>query len=133
MNFVNTTDVLYNLISGFIHATGSGFVQNNLYLYPNIVEVRRRCMTQAELAEQIGISQQEISRYERGEIKAPINYLIDLASCCGVSVDYILGRKAPVDCLSDDEARIVELYSSLSPENKTKAEERMRTLLELQD
>lgn len=98
-----------------------------------MVEVRKRCMTQAELAEQIGISQQEISRYERGEIKAPINYIIDLANCCGVSVDYILGRKLPIDCVSDDEARMLTLYSALSPENKVRAEERMRSLLDVQE
>ena len=108
-------------------------MQDNLYLYPNMIKARKSKMTQAELAEQIGISQQEISRYERGETKAPINYIIDLANCCNVSVDYILGRKVPIECVSDDEARILTLYAALSAENRTKAEERMRTLLDLQD
>ena len=53
-------------------------MQNHLYLYPNMVSVRKRRCTQYELADELGITQQEISRYERGETKAPINYIVDL-------------------------------------------------------
>lgn len=108
-------------------------MQNNLYLYPNIVKVRKERMTQAELALQIGISQQEVSRYESGEVRAPINYLIDLANVCEVSVDYILGRGAVKSDLSKDEAHIVEMYSALSKDNKLRAEERISTLLDMQN
>ena len=89
-------------------------------------------MTQAQLAELLGISQQEISRYERGEVKAPINYIIDLANACQVSVDLILGHDASNTSLSETEQRILSLYSKLSDENKIKAEERILTLLDLQ-
>lgn len=106
-------------------------MQNNLFLYPNLVKVRKERMTQKELAAQIGISQQEISRYESGEVKAPINYIIDLAECCGVSVDYILGKnEAPP--LNPDTAELVKKYSKLNKENKIRAKERIDTLLELQ-
>ena len=89
-------------------------------------------MTQAQLAEQLGISQQEISRYETGEVKAPINYLIDLANVCKVSVDHILGHNAESAVLSETEQHILSLYNALSFENKIKAEERMHALLDLQ-
>ncbi|MGN0634490.1 MAG: helix-turn-helix domain-containing protein [Oscillospiraceae bacterium] len=106
-------------------------MQNNLYLYPNLVKVRKQNMTQNELAKQIGISQQEISRYEKGEIKAPINYIIDLAECCNVSVDYILGRENKNnDCEYNE---LTKIYNMLSQENKIRAIERMKTLLELQN
>lgn len=107
-------------------------MQNHLYLYPNLVKVRKACMTQAQLAEQLGITQQEISRYERGEVKAPINYIIDVANICKVSVDSILGHSTETAVLSKPEQQILSLYNALSYENKIKAEERMLALLEAQ-
>ena len=89
-------------------------------------------MTQAELAEQMGISQQEISRYETGEVKAPINYLIDLANTCGVSVDQILGHNVENSVLSEQERKLLSMYSQLTPENKIKLEERLAALLDMQ-
>lgn len=109
-------------------------MQNHLYLYPNLVSVRKSVCTQKELAEQIGISQQEISRYERGEIKAPINYIADVASVCNVSVDYILGKtRKTTDMLSEEENQLLDAYQKLSPPNRIKLKERAETLLELQD
>lgn len=108
-------------------------MKDNLYLYPNMVKVRKERMTQAELALQIGISQQEVSRYESGEVRAPISYLTDLANVCEVSVDYILGRGAAKSDLSKDEAHIVEMYSALNDDNKIRAQERISALLDMQN
>lgn len=107
-------------------------MQNNLYLYPNLIKVRKdKKLTQAELAKQIGISQQEISRYENGDVKAPVNYIVDLANCCNTSVDYILGRNTPAS--KDDGEEITSMYNKLNEENKNRVLERIKTLLELQD
>ena len=109
-------------------------VQNHLYLYPNMVAVRKNKCTQYELAEALGITQQEISRYERGETKAPINYIIDLAQYCGVSVDYILGiSRNTTDMLSQEDFELLELYDKLNRLNRIKLRERAETLLELQN
>ena len=107
-------------------------MKNNLYLYPNLIKVRRdKNLTQAELAKQIGISQQEISRYENGDVKAPVNYIIDLANYCNTSVDYILGREnINADNCTDE--KIIQLYNKLNSENKNRIMERINTLLELQ-
>ncbi len=107
-------------------------MQNNLYLYPNLVKVRKGRMTQSELAKLIGISQQEISRYESGNIKAPINYIVDLANCFNVSTDYILGREVSNTDNTDPE-NIMYLYDQLTYENKIRANERIKTLLDLQN
>ena len=108
-------------------------MQDNLYLYPNLVKVRKaHRMTQSELAKLIGISQQEISRYESGNIKAPINYIVDLANCFNVSTDYILGRKVSNTDNTDPE-NIMYLYDQLTYENKIRANERIKTLLDLQN
>lgn len=109
-------------------------MQNHLYLYPNLVSVRKAVCTQKELSEQIGVSQQEISRYERGEIKAPINYIADVAAICNVSVDYILGiARKTTDMLSEEESDLLSAYQKLSPRNRIKLKERADTLLELQN
>lgn len=89
-------------------------------------------MTQSELAKLIGISQQEISRYESGNIKAPINYIVDLANCFNVSTDYILGREGNNTDNTDPE-NIMYLYDQLTYENKIRANERIKTLLDLQN
>lgn len=107
-------------------------MQNNLYLYPNLVKVRKSQMTQSELAKMIGISQQEISRYENGEVKVPINYIIDLANACKVSVDYILGREKINNENHSDKDNIMFYYNQLTPDNKIRAIERIKTLIELQ-
>ena len=109
-------------------------MQNHLYLYPNLVSVRRSVCTQKELAEKLGISQQEISRYERGEVKAPINYICDVAEVCNVSVDFILGRENDtVNTMLKSELEILDIYMRLNKENRTKLRERALTLLELQN
>ena len=98
-----------------------------------MVSVRKGKCTQYELAEELGITQQEISRYERGEIKAPINYIIDLAKFCNVSVDYILGlSRDTTDMLSDEDFELLEIYDKLNDSNKIKLKERAATLLEMQ-
>ncbi len=106
---------------------------NHLSLYPNLVSVRKSVCTQQELAEEIGISQQEISRYERGEIKAPVNYLVDVAAVCHVSVDYILGLSPKTtDMLSQEEMQLLGLYRRLSVQNRIRLMERAKALLEIQ-
>lgn len=109
-------------------------MKNHLYLYPNLVSVRKAKCTQYELAEYLGISQQEISRYERGETKAPINYIRDIADFCGVSADYILGREnKDISTIKPNEQQILTLFEQLSDENKTRLIERAETLIELQN
>ena len=106
---------------------------NHLELYPNLVPVRKAKCTQKELADYLGISQQEISRYERGEVKASINYLCDVADFCGVSVDYILGREPMArELVTDEKSALLDLFQKLSRENRIRLTERAKTLLELQ-
>lgn len=108
-------------------------MQNHLYLYPNLVRTRKAKCSQAELAEQLGITQQEISRYERGEIKAPVNFLADVAAYCGVSVDYLLGRETEsVQMLTADESELLHLYQALTQDNQIRLKERADALLEMQ-
>ncbi len=109
-------------------------MHNYLHLYLNLVAARKAVCTQNELAVQLGVSQQEISRYERGEVKAPINYILGVAEVCDVSVDYILGVSRDYsDKLTSEEFELLEIFSKLSSENKIKIIERCETLFEMQN
>lgn len=109
-------------------------MQNHLYLYPNLVAVRKATCSQKELAEKLGITQQEISRYERGETKAPINYILDVASICNVSVDFILGiSSGTTNMMLNNEFEILSIYKKLTKKNKIRLIERANTLLEMQN
>lgn len=64
----------------------------------NIRKLRKkRGLTQKELGEQIGVSQQVISRMERERELIPVDVLINLAGFFKVSTDCVLGYKEPED------------------------------------
>ena len=54
---------------------------------------RERGLSQEELASQLGVSRQAISKWERGEASPDVDNLIGLARFYGVSVDELLGEK----------------------------------------
>ena len=49
-------------------------------------------LTQKQVAQHLGISQNTYSQYEIGVLNYPVDALIKLADFYGVSVDYRLGR-----------------------------------------
>lgn len=56
-----------------------------------IRELREDCdMTQADIAQILGTTQQVYSRYEKGENEMPIRHLITLCRFYNVSADYVL-------------------------------------------
>lgn len=62
------------------------------------IQMRRKekQMTAAELAEEVDISQQQLSRYERGTNKINIGHLIRIALCLGTPISWFF-----IDCLED--------------------------------
>lgn len=60
--------------------------------YRRIRDMREdKDLTQRELAEMLGMQQQQYYRYEKGYRDFPIDILIRLSDMYGVSVDYLLG------------------------------------------
>ena len=58
-----------------------------------IKEIRQHIgLTQAEVAEKLGIAKQSVTNYESGKTDPSIRNLIALATVLGVSTDYLLGR-----------------------------------------
>ena len=53
---------------------------------------RESKLSQAELAEQIGVSQQCISEWERGKTEPTLTFIVKLSDIFNVSADYIVCR-----------------------------------------
>ncbi|MGN8896922.1 helix-turn-helix domain-containing protein [Flavonifractor sp. HCP28S3_F3] len=61
-------------------------------MYPRLAELREdHDLSQAQMANILGVSQATYSRYETGRLDIPSQTLIALAQYYGVSVDYLLG------------------------------------------
>ena len=63
-----------------------------MYIYKRIRDMREdNDKTQAQVAEILGIKQQQYSRYENGTDEIPLHYIITLARYYNVSLDYLAG------------------------------------------
>lgn len=63
--------------------------------FPRIRDMREDAdLTQAQVADMLGIAQTVYSRYERGYQTIPLPLLIRLADQYQVSLDYLTGRTA---------------------------------------
>ena len=62
---------------------------------------KKKKLTQADLAEVIGVSQVTMGRYETGEREMPYETLFQLADFFGVSIDEMLGR-VPLDVVVNE-------------------------------
>ena len=61
--------------------------------FENIRNLRiDRGLTQKQIGEYLGISQNTYSQYEVGVLKYPVDVVIKLADLYDVSTDYLLGR-----------------------------------------
>lgn len=57
--------------------------------------LRQTCgLTQAQVAERIGVSQQTVNSFERGRRRVPVSQLTPLAKLLGVSVEELIDDKA---------------------------------------
>ena len=63
-----------------------------MYIYKRIRDMREdNDKTQAQVAEILGLKQQQYSRYENGTDEIPLHYVIALARYYNVSLDYLAG------------------------------------------
>lgn len=54
---------------------------------------KERGLTQVQLAEQLGVSQQTVTAYESGNRRVPISHLPRLAALLGISIESLLGEQ----------------------------------------
>ena len=60
--------------------------------YPRLRELRASAgLTQTEIADLLGMQQNQYSRYERGERELPMHLFVKLAEHYKVSLDYMVG------------------------------------------
>lgn len=83
-------------------------------------------ISQQQLAELVGVSQQSINKYENHKIEPDIQTLIKIAEYFNTSVDYLIGH-TDIDHiietvfsydLNKDEAELINNYRKLSPKQK---------------
>lgn len=83
-------------------------------------------ISQKQLAEAIGVSQQSINKYENHNIEPDIETMIRIADYFNTSVDYLIGNSTvrrkienvtPYE-LNDEEARMVDNYRKLTKKQK---------------
>lgn len=82
-------------------------------------------LTQAELAEILGVNQTAVGKYERGELEPNIENLIKLSRFFEVSVDYIIGNaddfgiiQTPSDALTQEERQLLDDFRHLNTKNR---------------
>lgn len=83
-------------------------------------------VSQKQLAEAIGVSQQSINKYENHNIEPDIETMIRIADYFDTSVDYLIGHtsiKHKIENvtayeLNEEESRIVDRYRKLSPKQR---------------
>ena len=80
---------------------------------------KRKDITQADLADILGITQQAVARWERDKSEPDIKTLKQLAEYFSVSTDYLLGSKTKdLRIFSDDEKQLVNGYRTLDNAKK---------------
>lgn len=80
-------------------------------------------ISQKQLADVIGVSQQSINKYENHNVEPDIDTLIALADFFGISVDYLVGHSEisePVSQvnLTSSELNLIKDLRKLSPRQK---------------
>ena len=67
-------------------------MEKNHKYYPRLRELRVAAgMNQMDLADVLGMQQNQYSRYERGERELPMHLFVELAKYYNVSLDYMTG------------------------------------------
>ena len=73
-----------------------------------IVELRKtKGLSQEELAEQLGVSRQAVSRWELGQTLPDIPNLLQLCELFGVSADYLVREEEHTAAKSDQNAKTI--------------------------
>ncbi len=92
-------------------------------------------ITQKQLADAIGVSQQSVNKYENHKIEPDIETLIKISDCFNTSVDYLIGHtdvhrkiEATTSCeLNEEEAYMLVNYRKLT----TKKKDSIKQIIEL--
>lgn len=107
-----------------------------MYFYQRLRDLREdKDMTQAQMADVLGITRQQYQLYESGKREMPFNLIIDFADYFAVSIDYIAGRTNDkrgigFSAYADEEDDILEKYRALDRERKNRVSGYLTALFE---
>jgi len=77
------------------------------------IRVRRKAMriSQSDLADGLGVSFQQVQKYERGTNRVSASRLYDIGACLGVSVDYFFeGLPSNTDAPMTEDEQVVQEF-----------------------
>ena len=87
-----------------------------------IKELRHKnSLTQKQLSVQLGVSQQVVSRWERGDLMPSLDAIAKMSEFFGVTMDYISGRSNSPNFmynLSENEAKLVDHFRAIDDSKK---------------
>ena len=87
-----------------------------------IVELRKqKGLSQEELAEQLGVSRQAVSRWELGQTLPDIPNLLQLCELFGVSADYLVKDEEQATVKSDQSAKTIARLTREREKTRAKA------------
>lgn len=82
-------------------------------------------ISQKQLADVMGTSQQSVNKYENHDVEPDISALIKLADYFGTSIDYLVGHTSPVNQIiieevepTKEETALIRDYRHLSKDEK---------------
>lgn len=91
-------------------------------------------MTQKQLAEAVGVSQQSINKYENHNVEPDIQTLQKMADLFQTSVDYLIGRRADLPVcpseLTRQEQNLIYHYRHLNDKQKKLVEALIASYME---
>ena len=82
----------------------------NLHIANRLLQLRKeRGLSQEELADQLGISRQAVSKWERAEASPDTDNLICLAKLYNVSLDYLLQTEDSIETIKTEQIKKEEV------------------------
>lgn len=103
-----------------------------IVMIKNLRKLRnKKGVSQQQLAESIGVSQQSINKYENQGVEPDINTLICLADYFSTSIDYLVGHTEIERIIEDinkydlngDESKLIDNYRKLRSREKASIQE----------
>lgn len=106
-----------------------------MYYYQRLRDLREDCdKTQKEIADYLGIIQNQYHRYESGKREIPYHMVIRLAKYYKVSIDYIAGLTndkigLTKSAFNDKETTLIRYFRELNDFQQGRLLERAETLI----
>lgn len=109
----------------------TGGPSNRQISFGSVIKERRKAadMTQAELAERMGVIRNTVVNWEADKAKPEYDTIPSLCDILGISVEELFGFHGKMN-VSDDEEKLIKNYRSLSPLGRNMAQKALFGMLQ---